>query len=414
MDKDKLTKYVLAHSKTRDEELKYDFMPSLLEIIERPAHKASVIIIVGIFTLLAATVIWASASKVDVVVNSNGSIQPVGNVNVVEAVSNGVVKKINVSEGQHVEKGELLIELDSQNLEIDVQSLKSKLKILEAERKVLKQIEEGKTYSDIDASKYDKDIRPSVQAILDKDASFRINLNSLENERSNAELNQRIAQLQLEEYNENGSYRQVQSQQLVIQQATITQDKINIQINNATVEYSAEINMAISDHDKNIETIKTEIEKNGLSLNNQKIISPVSGVINSLEVNTSGETVTGSEKLITIVPDDTPVEMVCYVQNMDIADIYENMEAEIKLEAYPYTKFGTVPAKVTYISPSSFSSDKLGSVYLVKLEICNTNDKINIFAGLSGKVEFKTGTRTIMNYFLDPILKGFGDSMKEK
>ena len=66
----KLTEYVLKHSKNKDKELKYDFMPSLLEIIERPAHKAGTVIILGVFTLMIAAVIWACLSKIDVVVTA--------------------------------------------------------------------------------------------------------------------------------------------------------------------------------------------------------------------------------------------------------------------------------------------------------------------------------------------------------
>ena len=131
-------------------------------------------------------------------------------------------------------------------------------------------------------------------------------------------------------------------------------------------------------------------------------------------VNTPGETVSTAEQLITIVPEDEPVEMVCYVRNMDIADIETGMEAEIKLEAYPYNRYGTVRGIVTYISPSSFASEELGSVYLVKLDIENPNEEIHIISGLSGTVEIKIGKRTIMDYFMEPIIKGFGDSLKEK
>ena len=78
-----------------------------------------------------------------------------------------------------------------------------------------------------------------------------------------------------------------------------------------------------------------------------------------------------------------PVEMVCYVKNMDIADIEIGMEAEIKLEAYPYNKYGTVKGKVKYISPNAFVSEQTGSVYLVKLEITDKNDEIDVISGLS-------------------------------
>ena len=109
----KLTEYVLKHSKNKDKELKYDFMPSLLEIIERPAHKAGTVIILGVFTLMIAAVIWACLSKIDVVVTAGGSVQPSGNVNVVQAYSGGTVKSINAAEGEYVKKGDVLIELDT-------------------------------------------------------------------------------------------------------------------------------------------------------------------------------------------------------------------------------------------------------------------------------------------------------------
>ena len=99
---------------------------------------------------------------------------------------------------------------------------------------------------------------------------------------------------------------------------------------------------------------------------------------------------------------------------MDIADIEVGMDAEIKLEAYPYNKYGTVKGKVKYISASSFNSEQLGSVYLVKLDVDNTNDKIKVMSGLSGAVEVKIDKRSVMSYFLDPIIKGFGDSLKER
>ena len=131
-------------------------------------------------------------------------------------------------------------------------------------------------------------------------------------------------------------------------------------------------------------------------------------------VNTLGETVTSAQQLVTIVPDNTPNEMICYVKNTDIADVELGMEAEIKLEAYPYNKYGTVKGTVKYISPSSFANEQLGSVYIVKLEIDDSNENINIISGLSGAVEVKTDKRTVMDYFLEPIIKGFGDSLKEK
>ena len=162
-----LTEYVLKHSKRRDKELKYDFMPSLLEIIERPAHKAGTVIIVGIFTLLIAVIIWACVSEIDVVITSSGSVQPIGNLNVVKTYSGGTVKSINVTEGDFVEQGDVLIELDTESLEIDVNQLQNLRKILETQRDIYMKIIDGSDLSAVKISDYSDDMKPYIQAILD-------------------------------------------------------------------------------------------------------------------------------------------------------------------------------------------------------------------------------------------------------
>ena len=410
----KLTEYVLKHSKKRDKELKYDFMPSLLEIIERPAHKAGTVIIVGIFTLLIAAVIWACCSKIDVVVTSTGSIQPVGNINVVKSYSSGTVKSINAVEGQYVNQGDVLIELDTEALDIDVNQLNNQKNILETQQKIYTMIKDDSDMSTVKISYYSVDIQPYVQAILDSDITYKNTLDNLEKEKSNADLNHQIAKIQLEEYKSSGTRRQREMQELVVKQNALAIEQADLKITDTKTQYSAQINSQLSQISSQLDEIEANLEKYRLSKEYQNITSPVDGYVNSVAVNTLGETVTSAQDMVTIVPVNTPVEMVCYVKNMDIADIETGMEAEIKLEAYSYNKYGTVKGTVKHISPSSFSSEQLGSVYLVKINITDIPKGINLTSGLSGSVEIKTGKRTVMSYFLDPIIKGFGESLKEK
>lgn len=410
----KLTDYVLKHGKKHDDELKYDFMPSLLEIIERPAHKAGTVIITGIFTLLVIAIVWASLSKVDVVITSQGIVQPIGNINVVESATGGSVKAINITEGQYVKSGDILIELDSRGLETDTEQLIKQCEIYEAQLEICRLIKSGKTFSDIVVSKYKENVRTYIQAILDNDESFHNNLDELENEKNNADLDLQLAQIQLEEYNESGSSRQIKAQEIIIEQKKNEFDRAEINIKDLKAKYNIQINSQISEMDIKLQEIKTNLEKYDFSKDYYTLTSPVDGYIQSIAVNTIGETVSADEKLVTIIPDNTPVEFVCYVKNMDIADIVTGMKAKVKLEAYPYNKYGTVDAEIIYISPGSFSHEQLGNVYFVKLSLNNQNEDINIFTGLSGTVEIKTGKRTVMEYFLEPITKGFDESLKEK
>lgn len=410
----KLTEYVLKHSKKRDKELKYDFMPSLLEIIERPAHKAGTVIIVGFFTLLAAAVIWACLSKIDVVVTASGSVQPKGNINVVKTYAGGTVKSINVSEGAFVKKGETLINLDTESLDIDEKKLENQKKILEMQKEIYQKINKGEDISKLKIDKYDDELQPYVKAIKDSDASYKNTLESLEKEKSTADLNKQIAEIQREEYNENGSDRQKRMQELTVNQYQEAIEEADLKIKDAKMQYSVQINSKITEINGQLDEINSDLEKYKLSKEYQQITSPVDGYVNSIAVNTVGQAVSSAEELVTIVPENAEPEMVCYIKNMDIADIEVGTETEIKLEAYPYNKYGTVKGNVTYISPSAFVNEKMGSVYLVKINITEIPDGIDIISGLSGNIEIKIGKRSVMDCFLDPIKKGFGESLKEK
>jgi len=410
----KLTEYILKHSKKRDKELKYDFMPSLLEIIERPAHKAGTVIIVGIFTLLIAAIVWACCSKIDVVITASGAMQPIGNINSVKTYSAGTVETINVSEGAYVEKGDILLTLNTQSLDIDVNQLNSQKKILIAQQDIYSKIQNGDDVSTVKTDDYEADIKPYIQVIIETDTSYKNTLNGLEKDKTNADLNIQIAQVQLEQYQESGTQRQIQSQELMIQQYELAFEKAELQIADTKTQYSAQINSKLSEIEGQLTEISSNLEKYALSVEYQQITAPVSGYVNTVNVNTLGDTVTSAQELVTIVPKDTPLEMVCYVKNMDIGDIELGMATEIKLEAYPYNKYGTVKGNVKYISPSAFVSEQMGSVYLVKIEVTDANEDIDIISGLSGSVEVKTDQRTVMDYFLDPIIKGFGESLKEK
>ncbi len=288
----KMTEYILKHSRKKDKELKYDFMPSLLEIIERPAHKAGTVIITGIFTLLIAAVVWACLSEIDVVITAGGTVQPIGNLNVVQSYSNGVVKAINVSEGAYVKKGDVLIELDTESLEIDQNQLDSQKKILEAQKKVYEKIKDGEDISKVKADDYDEELRPYVQAILDSDSSYHNTLKSLEKDKENADLNYQIAQIQLEEYETNGISRQAEIQELVVKQNELALNQAETALKDTKTQYSAQINAKISEISSKLDEIETSLEKYTLTKRYQSINAPVDGYINSISVNTTGAAIT--------------------------------------------------------------------------------------------------------------------------
>lgn len=409
-----MTEYILKHSRKKDKELKYDFMPSMLEIIERPAHKGGTIIIIGIFTLIIAAIIWTCLSRVDVVVTANGSLRPIGDLSVVKSYSGGVIEEILVSDGQYVEKGDTLIKMNTNSIEIDTQKNNTQIEVVNTQIEFYNKILNGEDVTNISLELYSNESKSYIRSIIETEKSYLNTLEDLELDKSTADLNKQIAQLRLEEYINAGIESQEKSQELIVQQYEVAYKKADVTIRDTRVQHDQKINSSISSLNQQLTELKTNLEKYKLNKAYQQIISPINGYVNSIGVNTKGDVVTTAQELVTIVTEDSEVEMVCYVKNMDIADIKVGDETAIKLEAYPYSKYGTISGIITYISPSSFTNEQLGSVYMIKIKPDNNNDTIDMISGLTGIVEIKTGMRSIMDYFLEPIIKGFDESLKEK
>ncbi len=125
------------------DELSREFMPSALEIAETPASPLGSGIIISIFLIMFTFILWASISKVDEVAVSRGKIVPNGRVKIVQTLEEGIVNNILVEEGERVEKGQILLELDSKIKEIDRELIEQNIMIGKIEKDLLQQYLEG-------------------------------------------------------------------------------------------------------------------------------------------------------------------------------------------------------------------------------------------------------------------------------
>lgn len=161
----------------REEKLKYEFLPSALEIEQTPASPLGRNIIIGIFLIILISIVYASMSKVDMVAVARGKVIPNGRVKVIQVPTEGVVTAIHVEEGDRVKKDDLLVELDKTMKQVDEDSIKSNISILEAEKNILekyinqKDIVELKKY--IETVKVDDEIKNDlIDFIISKKENF--------------------------------------------------------------------------------------------------------------------------------------------------------------------------------------------------------------------------------------------------
>lgn len=131
-----MNKYLEKQIKVREENLKYDFLPSMIEIIERPENKLANIILFVIIALIITTLVWAGIFKIDVAVTATGSILPEGNVVKLDSINGGRIAKINVKDGEYVKKGDVILSFDTKEAELSVSEYEYNLKVLEVQKEV--------------------------------------------------------------------------------------------------------------------------------------------------------------------------------------------------------------------------------------------------------------------------------------
>lgn len=367
--KEALSEYIIKTSTVRDKRLKYDFMPSLLEIIEKPSHIAGKVIIIGIALLLLVSIIWAALSKINVIVSGTGNISPQNSIVTIKSTISGVVSKINYSDGDYVKAGDLLVTLETENIDAQINKLEDSINRLKVEA-AIKNI-------------YLEDVNKQVN-VADYDDKYSDLIN-------NIILENKLKLLELERYNG---------------------ETANI----IKLQYITELSGKIAQIDGEIEGYENELKALKLQLENYQIKSPINGFISGMAVNSTGQMVTQADVLLQIVPADKPLVFEGYIQDKDIANIKIGDVAKIKISAYSYSDYGDIDGRVTYISKSSYQIEGMGNVYKIEVEIDSEgfNEEIKLMSGMSGTVEIDVGKRSVLDYFLEPILQGMKNSLKEQ
>ncbi|MCE3224055.1 MAG: hlyD [Nitrospira sp.] len=155
----------------------------------------------------------------------------------------------------------------------------------------------------------------------------------------------------------------------------------------------------------------------------QRLVSPIDGVAQQLVVHTVGGVVTPAQPLLIVVPQDHPVEVEAQLENKDVGFVKEGQAAEIKIETFPFTVYGTIPGTVLTVSDDAVPIDKdkpadslvfATRVSLARGTIPVEGKVVHLSPGMAVTVEIKTGRRRVIEYLLSPVLKTLQESLRER
>ena len=364
-----------------------EFLPAVLEVQESPPSPVGRAVALTIGAVFAVALLWASVGKIDIIAVAQGKVIQSDRSKVIQPLEAGVIKAIFVRDGDRVKQGDALMELDT-TASPDQERFQSEYHAAV--------IEVSRLHALL-ANKDRFDVPPGANPALVQAERARLHD-------------------QLTEYR--ALKVQAQAYKTLYESQYVARLKY-LEVERARAEKANEYSAALSAAEIRARSLSKEITKANTRAGAQHLTAPIDGVVQQLAMHTVGGVVTPAQELMVIAPEDGQLEVEAILENKDIGFIYENQDAEVKIDAFPYTRYGTVEGKVTSLSRDAVQIDKVGLVYTAKVSLSRStihvdSKEIRLTPGMSVAVEIKTGKRRLIEYFLSPLLQAGHESIRER
>lgn len=436
-----------------------EFLPAVLEIQETPPLAMGRYIVWAIMLFVTIAIIWASIGEVDIISVAHGKIIPGGKIKSIQPLETGMIRNIFVREGQQVEQGQPLVELDTtlasaEHLQVKQKQLALKLdrarllSILErinpvdqsmdyfAEIKdatlIQIQLQKSRINNQLDEYQARKEALyherkqhqaewgAVVQHMQQLDATIPLVTERAESlaELLEKDMVPRVQWLELEQERiEQVKKRDILKNKLAGLESSIANVKQRLTVIRA--EFESQHLTELADVESRIAAFEQEKIKTEKRVTLHTLKAPVSGTIHQLSIHTIGGVVTPAQALMHIVPDEGSIEIEAWLPNKDIGFVSEGQRAEIKVETFPFTKYGMINADIIQVSHDAVSDENLGLVYAMQVDLHKTTMQVgqkivNLTPGMAVTVEINLGKRRLIEYLLSPLLRYQNESLKER
>jgi multidrug efflux pump subunit AcrA (membrane-fusion protein) len=371
--------------------------------------------IVAVGVGMIALLIWAGLSQIDQLARARGQVIALARTQVIQAADSGVLAEMRVEEGQMVRKGDLLALMDQSRASAAYDDSRNKVAALNA------------TLARLRAEVYGQPLL--FPAALDAYPAFRRNQTDLFVRRRQA-LNEGIAAL-------------VQSRRLVQAELDITEPllaagdvgqaevirlkravaDLDGQIVNARNKYFQDAQAEMTKAEEDLATQEEALRERSAVFGYTELRAPHDGQIRKINVTTLGASVRAGDAIMEMLPTTSELIVEAKFSPADLGSIKVGQPAQVKLDAYDPSIYGSLPGEVSYISPDALSEPgPQGSehfyyrVHIRLQERTRANQSaqpITVGAGMTATVEVRTRKRSVLTYLTKPITKTVDEAFGE-
>lgn len=423
--------------------------------------------LIWITALLMVCVIgWASWATLDEVVTGEGKVVPSESVQTIQSLEGGLIEDILVKQGDAVVKGQPLAVLDDTRFRASFQestqqydSLYAQLTRLEAELKSVKVVTQ--------ASDWRKQViiipieiittSASKPALFNAKANYFERLEQLASELEESELRieqqaQAFSDTQTTIKTLESSLKIVKTERdmlrSVVESGAVAEVEL-LKLNRDVIRLEGDLassraagqkqraaySEAIADHrgialdfrtkaQGQLNEITSRLAQLAESqqaiadqLRRTQIQSPVDGTVKDVFVRTIGGVVRPGEPIMELVPKNSALIIEARIAPQDIAFISKGLEATVKFSAYDFVIYGGQKGKVTYVSADALQSEDGAAYYRAHIEL-NASEfqqsQFTVIPGMQVAVDILTGDKTVLSYWLKPILRAKENALRER
>ncbi|TOY96330.1 secretion protein HlyD [Escherichia coli] len=373
--------------------------------LKEPRLPRATLVAWSLFALLAAFIAWASLFHLDEVTTGSGKVIPSSHGQVIQSLEGGIIHSLMVREGDIVERGQQLAQLDRTKTESSVLESESRLNAALATAARLKA-----EVNDTELT-FPEELDDDVELVKQETALYQSRRESLEKGlaglRQGAELVQRELSLTRPLVTQ-GAASKVEVLRLERQKNEL-ENKITEMKNQYYVRAREELAKANAE----IEAQRSVMKGREDSLTRLTFNAPVRGIVKDIDVTTVGGVIPPNGKLMSLVPLDDQMVIEAKISPRDVAFIHPGQKALVKVTAYDYSIYGGLEGEVTMISPDTLQDEVKRDVYYYRVYIRTDSNHLTnkqgqefpVFPGMIATVDIKTGSKTILDYLLKPLNK---------
>ncbi|EHI9241465.1 HlyD family type I secretion periplasmic adaptor subunit [Vibrio vulnificus] len=416
--------------------------------------------------LVMAIVVWASWATLDEVVVGDGKVVPSLSIQTIQSLEGGIIKQVLVSQGEQVVKGQPLMVLDDTRFRASYQESDQQLQTLLAQKKRL-ELELQSIVVDSRSTDWQQQVRIAKQPYPSgQDEVTRAEFNARENyhqrlEQLDSELEEsalRIEQ-QSQAYQDTlNSIRTLENSMAIVQKELnmledvvktgavaevellkLKRDYVKLQgdISSAKVlaqKQKAAYSESIADYrgialdyrtkargqlnEVVAELARLQESQSAIAdqLRRTEILSPVDGTVKDVLIRSIGGVVRPGEPIMELVPLDSRLIVEARIAPQDIAYVKVGLEATVKFTAYDFVIYGGQKGKVVYVSADSLKTEEGDPYYRAHIELMAddaSQQNFRIIPGMQAMVDILSGEKTVLSYWLKPLLRAKETALRE-